>query len=516
MPLTPSVYHPDPNKWIDTGKSTKKPPPQRPLTAIRHGLYTPPPSSIRRGKTTSRDDSPVVKQVGLSGYMTPPTTGPTNTIRPKYDRLQKRIAEELKDTPTNIKAKVTEKKLDDFWGSSDSEPGPSTRRNGDVHNVVDLTRDDRDEHALPIHTGLYKSRKIRDPSPTVVATPLPLASQPIRSSHLAPIQSPLPSPIPEDLLRQTTSPPCPITPIPHSVLAEHRRLCGQGTDQQERIRTSWRGDAHPSPSRKASKKSPPSKQINSRVKAIAKDKENKRVKRGLVQLSDEESEGPSVKRKKESQQAGEALRSLKVNAGSREFVYGFTSPKKPRQASIHEGLPVVRRQSVSGVLTVDEEDTTHTSEPIQPAQATRSPSPTPQRSLSPRLSLHPKSPLTPRKDRGIGIKHHITPPKSRSPKRITDHRETLFAFPSPARARIASSSRSPSAQGWEPVEWDHAETLMVWGPETMRQSLAHRPVVCELPSDVGADMARPEPSPVQHRRKRRTFSDASESESVSI
>lgn len=444
--------------------------------------------------------------------MTPPTTG--SGLRPsKLDRLHRVIGDALKeDTPTNVgKTKVAEKKLDDFWGSSDSEPGPSKPRAAPV--VVDLTEDDdhlggdRRKSISPRKSVSPRKRSRKSPAPTFGVPPL--ASQPIRSSHLATARSPPRLFEIDESPLESTSPPRPITPIPHSVLREHRRLCGQDTDQVQRIRTAWGHvveDASPGPSRMKS----PSKQIKSRVKAIARDKENDRIKRGLIQLSDEETDKREMKRKKVVK-GGEALQSLKVNAGQREFITGFTSPKKSlRRSQSGKILSPIKRSLSHGNsrLSVldDPPAEVHLEASLQEEFYRSSPSPV----ASPRLV----SPLTPRKRNGMStaIRHDTTPPKSRSPQKITEHRETLFAFPSPPQPRF-SPVKSPIKRDWEPVEWDHAETLMVWGPETMRQTLPpHR---TRQRMDQGMDMGRPDPSPIQRGMKQRTRSDVSESESVS-
>jgi hypothetical protein len=81
---------------------------------------------------------------------------------------------------------------------------------------------------------------------------------------------------------------------------------------------------------------------------------------------------------------------------------------------------------------------------------------------------------------------------------------------------VFALDQSPVAKprAWEPVEWDHAETLMVWGPES--HSVGQGAMLLGAASGGGCSTEkRPEPSPIQHGTRTRSRSNASDSGSVS-
>jgi len=398
----------------------------------------------------------------------------------------------------------------------------------------------------------------------------PAPSQPIRSSLL-----PLQQPISPSLADLSSDPPAPLsgspppdrTPIPDHVLNLHKRLCHQDTVRKQKTRSPWResrGDMS-SPIRrpKAKEKPSPTKDVENRIRGIKQKGKpmGTGIKRGLVSLSDEDSEIPAKSRRPEED--FEPLKSLRPNAKSqksqredRGFVTGFASPRKKIR-------PAASKESITPSL------------PLPPARRPTSQSsrisplvesPQKQLALEARLSsegahppftsspshAHPTTPhqpgsfTTPRKrSRHSPHHHHITPPKSRSPQQMHELNETLFAFPPPRQPRFEVEKpavrREEKSKQWKPVDMD-AETLMTWslgshGPPVPQASSSSDqpadrtpaspdPVEARLieeeqgvfrkatKTNVAGTSERPEPTPIQ-RLKRRTSSSASETESVS-
>lgn len=561
MSRTPLAFAPDPTKWIDTSSSssTKKRSSQRPLVGFRNNISTPPPSTLRKFKGKHSDETPLARQSHIAGYLTPPTTTSAAKPRQRLERLRREVEDELRNTtPTTTTASRGAagggaRRIEDFWGSSDSEPGPSK-----------LSPPLRTRHD-PVHRSTQERPTVSPARKRIGAT------QPIRSSLLPPPRSP--SPVPAAI---SSDPPAPLsgspppdrTPIPDHVLDLHKRLCHQDTARKQRVRSPWRRDrgdlSSPVRRPKVKERASPTRDIENRVKGIKeKDKGNGTgKKRGLlVSLSDEE-QGTPVRNRSLSRDK-QPLRSLKPNAGSqrslksqkedRAFVTGFTSPRKRlRPAASRENtqpLPLhpTSRQTASQRKRIDPLPDSPEM-PQQPASTTPLEDDNVAGTFSP-LQNHlitphqPASPTTPRKRLRRSPHHQITPPKSRSPQHMHELNETLFAFPPPRQPRFEPEREfvhEEKKKEWKPVDMD-AETLMTWSLGFNCPPLPQMPSSDEpqrkaegddLPEDAIMEGAtawlegalkpkefliveRPDPTPIQ-KHKRRRSSSCSDTESVRI
>lgn len=122
-------------------------------------------------------------------------------------------------------------------------------------------------------------------------------------------------------------------------------------------------------------------------------------------------------------------------------------------------------------------------------------------------------------------RHHVTPTKSKSPKRnMQNINETLFAFSPPPQPRFVVP-RVKEAKAWQPVSME-AETLITWAPARWVETAApDSKAGAGEGADVdagkeaeGADgdrIERPDPTPIQHSKHNRSSSRTSATESVS-
>lgn len=471
-------------------------------------------------------------------------------------------------TPTAVNAhRDGKRRVDDFWGSSsDAEPGPSkvSRPAGTVAAGVAargakkpavLVDVDEDEQVEPISRFGGKENHL---PPVVLHSParlLPKPTQatpsqpPIRSSHLPRPRAPARSSSPS--LEGSSEPEHPIasstpmrTPIPDHILALHKQLCGRDTQRMKRVRSPWRAPGDPS-SPVAPPRSP-RKDVDTRVLGIkGKNRENRGKQKALVSLSDEESElGVKRKRRKEEGQDREfgISKGVMVAPRHKEFVTGFVSPtrklkparsRKVDEETAHDRPPAHPR-------VVDEHGMTTT----RGSRLIRSPSPMSDsahevpkvdnvihlRSSSPTthpLTPRPSSPLTPRKAqrKPISPRHHnVTPPKTRSAKKLHKHHETLFAFPPPPQPDFGiamEDKQHETKRQWKPVEM-HAETLMTWSLGNVRSDptkpipLVEQPEAAEEKDGVTGGHVRPDPTPMQFRSGERKRSDSTSSDTESV
>ncbi|ORY32925.1 hypothetical protein BCR39DRAFT_522397 [Naematelia encephala] len=465
----PLPLAPDPNKWIDTSTSRPKKPLQRPLASFRNTFATP-PSTIRRNAVASSSKDTIkastAKQTNLRGFFTPPTTDSAPKRRVGGAGAGRNRLKGDDGSPKMGKRK----RRDDFWGSSLDE----------IHqrplspDVQDISNEDEeaDDLFLP------------PPSATMIAH-IPSSKLPAQTTLIS-----APSPqIPKAGQRSSVSPPVPqtpiidappssisermLTPVPSSVMHLHARLCGQDTARNRRVRSPWR--------KKGDTPSPPP----------PKDREKEKKPRGIVMREE-------VDRRAKSRMIGKSKSLVGLSSSSSDHEdRGMLSPRrinvlKARPTEIihrscDDGSPT-RNRPVKPSLsrkcaTKDTSALPRTSMRQYSRPKSRSPTPLASIGLKPislddRISQlsdlpRPNSPIlfglpspiaipsTPKKS--TTTHHKVTPPKTKSAKRIRDVEETLFAFPvpQPPPQPLFEEPNPNKRKEWAPIDME-PETLMTW------------------------------------------------------
>ena len=384
-PKTP--FAPDPSKWIDTTTKTKGPL-QRPLTSVRHPLLTPPPSTARNSSTSSRrrvtpkshaygsgkkrplssrhSEEGKSEQETLSRYLTPPVTIRAKRKGGTSDSIRENAAE-LLDRPHGHMNE---------WGSEDDpwpEAGPSRSRTNT--DVVDLSR----LSSSPVKPDL-------DVDDREGSTPT------------GPMDEPE-----VELPGESSSPMIPITPVPPSVLAEHRRLCGRDTERMRAIRSPWR----------LGEDSPLGVAPLEKIKVL----HDEAVEHSGLRSSHDR---PETKRRRVKQR-------------------GKTTPIK---------LTGEEDSDARGPLSPLRANVTYS----RAKQLTNQ-----RRSASPAVATSPV--VTPKKP--TSVHHMVTPPKSKSNKKaktLAAPTETLYGVP-PAQPIFHNQGKID--REWDPVEME-PETLLTW------------------------------------------------------
>ena len=416
------AFAPDPNKWIDTASIKSKSAKQRPLVALKDNCATP-LARRQRDQRVYQDATPLTRQMSLSGYLTPPTSSQQPTRR--LANLRKEGQAE-NPNPRGSPAR-------DFASNSDRQlhAGPSKPREA-VKRVAEISAASQSSPRRP------------RPKATATIAPPP-ASQSIRSSHL-PRSRPntsSPAPIHSDSPADLPTPTLARTPIPEHVLAIHRQLCGRDSQRMKGIKSPWRRDGE-------SEGSPrPAKVRRKNVDSPSVPRKK------AAERSDEEGEDPSRA----------VMRDLQPNARARVATNaagpGTLTPvsnrrkRRPTKTTVEgEDIPMPPPRQPTPPSPCRQEEPMDIADPIPfnamypqiSLELERSPSPV---SLSPPERQH----------------HQITPPKSRTPQKIREHNETLFAFPLPRQPRFVpekeEEGKEEKRREWQPVEMD-AETLLTW------------------------------------------------------
>ncbi|CAK9782578.1 hypothetical protein CC85DRAFT_36756 [Cutaneotrichosporon oleaginosum] len=447
-------FDPHPDKWI-TAPKVPKPPTQRPLVS----------SSFR----------------AHSGIATPPTTtrkGASNiTASASTSTTRKRRAPDA--TPT---ASVATRSIQSYLTppTSTSQPAKRTRATSKLKSAPHLHQSPtRRSPRLHQTRERVQERADRDRSASVDAwrASVPPVRSPAKTSHDPKSRSPSPGfQIVE--APATPSPRLPtseavITPVPSSVMAVHKRLCGQDSARRRQAISPWREVTE------EDKKAARAQRDVARREAAGQledQRERKRLRIDVKEVVDENALR-RVADIKERRALGE-FKSLAHLSSDRS--------SSPRSSSPSERVPLaskntnaLRRHSSAVVEPVCTRDSKWPQR--QPAPRTPViPSSVPPRSQiipsafparlrhTPVASPQPSPPtntksatqsVTPRARRTAH--HHVTPPKSRTPQR-REQQETLFELPAaPPRQPMFKPVSPKPISGWRPMEMQ-AETLMTW------------------------------------------------------
>lgn len=316
----------------------------------------------------------------------------------------------------------------------------------------------------------------KEPEPVPATSSGPLKSSSVKLS--SPVKEPEPVP---------TTPSGPslsqrvLTPVPDSVLARHKQLCGQDSVRRRAAISPWRReegvDQYNDPDARADREE--ARRQKEEERAVERERKRLRldVREAVVSNTTER-----IRKTKTTRALGE-FKSLAHLSSDKSSSPSRSSPSDriPLAGKSGNANPLRRHSSaVEGPVCERDEDWP-TRQPRLPAvtafsrnhrqdaaddtpKASARPQPIAQSAFPPRQHLarqaeaeRPRT--TPRKRRAEH--HHVTPPKSRTPQHV-HQQETLFVLPAPPRQPVFEPVRpAPESIGWQPVSME-AETLMTW------------------------------------------------------
>lgn len=437
--MSSSRILPDPDKWVTT-KKVERQPMQRPLVDARFrahcGIATPPSTGGKRRAVATSSQSTVKRprpshvtplaasKGGISAFLTPPTTGPTNLSRTSLAQL-------------------------------DINTRRSSRSRSPTNEAPPLVADGVNIEAWKASLVQEKdspARKSRQPTVPVDTDPQP--STPYRPS-----------------LSQRQ-----LTPVPDSVLARHKLLCGQDSARRRGVISPWRREegvnrvsdevlrAERAAERKAKEEERAVERERKRlrldvreavgndtVERIRKVKERRNLGafKSLAGLSSDRSSSPSCS-SDSIPAVGKQKDTLRRHSSVLEPPVCGRDERWPQRQPKATKIFSFSRHRLSGQIA-DNDTPRPTTEPTRPRYKLPTGSET---------SPQPSPRTTPRKHR---IAHHqVTPPKSRTPQRLDQH-ETLFVLPAPPKQPVFRPVIPPpeSIQPWLPVAME-PETLVTW------------------------------------------------------
>lgn len=253
-----------------------------------------------------------------------------------------------------------------------------------------------------------------------------------------------------------------MTQVPDTVLARHRRLCGQDSARRKAV-SPWRrqgGEVHEVDEEYE-------EAARAEREAERKERDERRAEeRQRKRLRLDERDAVTVdalhrtREIREKRVLGE-FKSL-VHLTSSSATDGSSSPRQERPSSPSERPALAQKEmntmslrrhssAVQDRVTGKDAKWPQSSKlkPTLPAIPSRSRRRNP---ISPKVA-------TPRKQRPLH--HKVTPPKSRTPVKYGEQQETLFVFPErPPQPVFLPKSPKPVSD-WSPVEME-PETLMTW------------------------------------------------------